>query len=77
MTNTIDLDAPVAQVLTDQPELLEILVDLGFKPLANPAMRASLGRVTSLRRGSSLIGLPLEALTRTLLSHGYDLKGDD
>lgn len=76
MTNMIDLNQPVATLLANHPELLDILVELGFTPLANPAMRATLGRVTSLKRGSALTGIPLETIIRTLTSHGYEITGE-
>ena len=75
--NTIDLNQPVAQVIKEHPELKVILIDLGFKPLANPAMLNTVGKVTSLKTGSKLANIPLEKIEQTLLWHGYDIKGDD
>ena len=39
MDNIIDVSIPVAEVVDKHPEVLEILVELGFKPLVNPLMR--------------------------------------
>ena len=47
MDNIIDVSIPVAQVVDKHPEVLDILVDLGFKPLANPIMRNTVGRKTA------------------------------
>ncbi|MFA9413089.1 DUF1858 domain-containing protein [Streptococcus sp. E29BA] len=77
MTNTIDLNQPVAELLASHPELRDILVDLGFKPLANPAMLSTLGKITSLKQGSRLTGISLETIARTLTSHGYEVIGGD
>lgn len=33
MDNIIDVSIPVAEVVDKHPEVLEILVELGFKPL--------------------------------------------
>lgn len=71
----IDLDLPVYQTLQDHPEILDLLVDLGFKPLKNPVMVNSLGKVTSLRRGASLIQLDLNDLITSLDQNGYLIKG--
>ena len=38
MDNKIDVSIPVAQVIDQHPEVLDLLVELGFKPLANPIM---------------------------------------
>lgn len=77
MQNTIDLNQPVAQVLTDHPELLDLLVDLGFKPLANPVMRSTVGKVTSLKAGSKMTGIALDKIIATLEANGYDVIGGD
>ena len=39
MDNKIDVSIPVAQVIDQHPEVLDLLVELGFKPLANPIMQ--------------------------------------
>ena len=59
MDNIIDVSIPVAEVVDKHPEVLEILVELGFKPLANPLMRNTVGRKVSLKQGSKLEGTPL------------------
>lgn len=77
MENQVDLNRPVKQVLYSHPELLDILVDLGFKPLANPAMRQSVGKVVTLKQGCKLINLPLEQLVNELQWNGYTVIGGD
>ena len=72
MDNIIDVSIPVAQVVDKHPEVLDILVDLGFKPLANPIMRNTVGRKTSLRMGSKLAGI-----ISTLEMNGYEVVGLD
>ena len=44
MDNVIDVSIPVAQVIDQHPEVLDLLVELGFKPLANPIMRIQLAQ---------------------------------
>lgn len=56
---------------------MDILVDLGFKPLANPIMRNTVGRKTSLRMGSKLAGIKLETIIATLEANGYEVVGLD
>ena len=73
MDNIIDVSIPVAQVVDKHPEVL----DLGFKPLANPIMRNTVGRKTSLRMGSKLAGIKLETIIATLEANGYEVVGMD
>lgn len=76
MNNIIDLSKPVAEVLKEHPEIKELLIDLGFKPLANPAMLNTVGKVTSLKTGSKMTGVSLDDIKKTLTFNGYEVIGD-
>lgn len=60
--NTIDLSQPVAKTLQQHPEIKDLLIELGFKPLSNPAMLNTVGKVTSLKAGSKLANVPLDTI---------------
>ena len=77
MDNVIDVSIPVAQVIDQHPEVLDLLVELGFKPLANPIMRNTVGRKVSLKQGSKLESTPMEKIVRTLEANGYEVVGLD
>ena len=77
MDNKIDVSIPVAQVIDQHPEVLDLLVELGFKPLANPIMRNTVGRKVSLKQGSKLEGTPMDKIVRTLEANGYEVVGLD
>lgn len=74
MDNQIDLTIPVKQVIDAHPEIVDILVDLGFSPLANPAMRNTVGKIVSLEKGCKMINLPIEKLITELNWNGYTIK---
>lgn len=74
MDNCIDLSQPIAEVLEEHPELKDILVGLGFKPLNNPAMLVTVGKVTSLKTGSRLANIPLNDIKAILFANGYEVK---
>lgn len=75
--NDIDLTLPVAQVVENHPELLDILVELGFKPLANPIMRQTVGRRVSIKQGAKLNGVDLGVIQQTLEYNGYKVLGGE
>lgn len=77
MENHIDLNKPVKQLIDTHPELIDILVDIGFKPLANPKMRQSVGKIVTLKQGCKLINLPLKELINELQWNGYTIIGGD
>ena len=46
----IDPDQNVAELLRQRPWALAVLVDLGFKPLANPVTRKVMAHLVTLRQ---------------------------
>lgn len=75
MSNQIDLTQPVAEILEVHPELLELLINIGFKPLANPKMRNTVGRRVSIKQGAKMLNIPIEIIAQELLWNGYTIKG--
>lgn len=75
--NTIDVSLPVAQVLDQHPEVLDLLVELGFTPLANPVLRNSFGRTVSIQQGARLKGLDIGKIKQVLEWNGYEVIGGD
>lgn len=73
--NTIDLSIPVAQVVEQHPEVLDLLLELGFTPLANPVLRQTLGRTVSLVQGAKMKGLDIQEIQRVLEYNGYEVVG--
>lgn len=75
--NTIDLNLPVAEIINQHPEVKDILVELGFKPLTNPAMLNTVGKVTSLKTGSKMTKIPLDRIQQVLECNGYEVIGGE
>lgn len=69
--NKVNILRPVADICDDHPELIDLLVDMGFKPLGQKIMRETLGRKVSLKTGTKVIGLPLDTLIKKLEANGY------
>lgn len=75
MNNIIDLTKPVAEVVKEHPEIKAILVDLGFKPLAQVTMLNTVGKVTSLKAGAKLANVSLDKIQKVLEFNGYEVIG--
>lgn len=74
LDQTIDLNVAVYDVVKRNPEVIDLLVELGFKPLKNPMMLNSIGRTTTIKKGAKLIGLSLDEIKQTLEWNGYIVK---
>lgn len=70
----IDLARSVFELTESYPELIAILKELGFGPLANPALRATLGKVTTLPQGCARQGRDLAEVVAVLKQHGFEIE---
>ena len=52
----------------------DLLVEIGFKPLNQPQMVHTVGRITNLVKGSKIAKIPLETIVETLEMNGYIVK---
>ena len=70
----IDGNQSVYQLIKENPDLKDILVQLGFTPLNNEKLLQSVGRMMSLNDGIKQIGIDETELMKNLLEKGYQLK---
>lgn len=72
--NTIYLEDSVYTTITEHPEVKDLLVEIGFKPLNQPQMVLTVGRITNMIKGSKIAKVPLETIVETLEMNGYIVK---
>lgn len=72
--NTIYLEDSVYTTIAEHPEVKDLLVEIGFKPLNQPQMVHTVGRITNLIKGSKIAKVPLETIVETLEMNGYIVK---
>jgi len=70
----IDLKKSVYQLTEEYPELIGILKELGFFGVANPVVRNTLGRATTIPGGCEKQGKDLDQVIRTLADKGFTVK---
>ncbi len=71
---TVDLDKTLYDLTTQYPELIDVLFDLGFAGVKNPAMREGHGKQMTLKTGCAHLGLDLEKIATALRAKGFELK---
>ncbi|WP_432646839.1 DUF438 domain-containing protein [Mitsuokella sp.] len=71
----IDLNKSVAELVTEYPELKEILAELGFTDIMKPAALKLMGRIMTLPRGAVVKGIPMEKIRETLAKKGFTIVG--
>ena len=71
MDKILDLDKSVASLVKEYPEVADIMVELGFSEIKNPAMLASVGRIMNLKKGSQMKKIPMEEIVRVFREKGF------
>jgi uncharacterized protein len=55
------------------PELIDIMVDLGFKDMANPFTRKTAGKVMTLKKGCNMKGIDFDIAIKKLNENGFEV----
>lgn len=70
----IDLKNSVYELTEAYPELVQILKELGFLGVANPLVRKTLGRVTTIPQGCEKQRKDLNEVIKKLEEKGFSVK---
>jgi hypothetical protein len=70
----IDLTKSVYELTEAYPELISILKELGFAGVANPVVRNTIGRMTTIPQGCQKQGRNLNDVVRKLEENGFTVK---
>ena len=73
MDKILDLDKSVASLVKEYPEVVDIMAELGFTEIKNPAMLASVGRIMNLKKGSQMKKIPMEEIVRAFREKGFEI----
>lgn len=67
----IDLNQSVYEITEEYPEIIEIMVSLGFTDISNSVVRKTAGKLMTLSLGCKMKGIPFERVIKTLEGYGY------
>ena len=70
MIKKIDFSKNVATLCKEYPELVDILVELGFKPLKNPVLRNLIGKQVTIPQASAKMGVEMDRILFALAENG-------
>lgn len=70
----IDLKSTVYDLTETYPELIEIFKEIGFAGLANPLLRKTIGRKTTLLQGCKKQGKDVNEVIKKLEKEGFKVK---
>lgn len=67
----IDINENVYDLVTENPQIKDRLIDLGFKPLSNPIMFNTMAKKMSIKRGAKMLGI--ENIKEKLENAGFEV----
>ena len=76
MSKTIDMSRSVYELVSEYPELQDIMVELGFTEIKKPAMLHSVGKLMTIPRGEKMKNIPMDKVIMVLMEHGFTLSGE-
>ncbi|MDQ0091110.1 hypothetical protein J2T12_004536 [Paenibacillus anaericanus] len=74
MGKLIDLRKTVYELCSADPEIMNIMVELGFEQLAKPGMLQSAGRFMTIPKGAKLKKIDLEHIKSIFRARGYEIE---
>jgi len=74
MSKMIDLSKTVYEICTEDPEVIDIMKELGFEGITNPGMLGTAGRFMTLPKGAVMKKISLDKLKEVFISKGYQIK---
>lgn len=77
MSKILDLDKSVAVLCRENPELKEVLAEIGFTEITNPAALATVAKFMTIPKGAMIKGFDLAKVVNKLKEKGYEVTGTD
>lgn len=74
MDKVIDLSKTVYDLCKENPEVVDVMRELGFESITNPAMLNTAGRFMTIPKGAVMKGIDLEKIKGEFVKRGYDIK---
>lgn len=71
MSKLIDLNKSVADLVSQYPELKEIMADIGFRDITKPLALSTVGRVMTIPKGAAIKDIPLTTVIAELEKKGF------
>ncbi|HHV65324.1 MAG TPA: DUF1858 domain-containing protein [Peptococcaceae bacterium] len=71
MSRVIDFSKTVYELSRENPEVIEIMKDIGFESIVNPGMLNTVGRIMTIPKGAALKGISVERIKEAFQQKGY------
>lgn len=73
MKKQLHLQSSLYELCTAEPEIIEIMAELGFTQIAMPGMLQSAGRFMTIPKGAAMRKIPLADIIAVFEAKGYEI----
>lgn len=69
----IDLNKSIYELCSQHPEIVQIMQEIGFKDIANPAMLNTAGRFMTIAKGAAMKNIDIDIIKQAFEARGFRL----
>jgi hypothetical protein len=70
----INSNSSIYSIISNYPDVKNIMVELGFKDIVKPGMLQSMGRIMTINKGCSMKNIDIEIVREVFLKYNYTLE---
>lgn len=74
MEKVIDFSKTVFEICKENPEVIEIMKELGFSDITNPGLLNTAGRFMTIPKGAAMKGIGLDKIKEAFSIKGFQIK---
>ena len=76
MEKKLDLSKSVYDLVTEYPEVIDIMKGLGFSEITNKVMLNSVGKIMTIPKGAKMKGVSMMDIVSAFMKAGFTLEGE-
>ena len=77
MAKKIDLTKTVFELVTEYPELIDIMASLGFSEITKKVVLNSVGKLMTIPKGAKMKNIPMTKIVATFVENGFETEGEE
>ncbi|KWX74853.1 DUF1858 domain-containing protein [Paenibacillus jilunlii] len=73
MSKSLNMDESIFELVSRYPEVVDIMVELGFRDITKPGMLQTAGRFMTLSKGITMKKMDRETVRQAFQRHGFEI----
>lgn len=73
MDKQVDLNKSLHELCSQYPEIVQIMQEIGFKDIANPAMLNTAGRFMTIAKGAAMKNIDMDMIKQAFEARGFSV----